>query len=280
MTCSYCGSRNREGEHRCGLCGRRPGDTLTGESLVPRTVGALAAMPRPAPQSQASVRVAPNLARAIQRPLQFSEQAAKVVAFESYAAPPPPPAKPPSRAPARRKPRVSPDQGSLEFLPAAAAKPRTLGTSVEAVIYCDAPVCTPAHRFLASVLDGSMVLIGFGLFLLAFYLAGGEFAASKLSAWVFGGMLLLIAISYRLFWAIAGTESAGMRWLHLRLITFEGFPPERKHFLIRFAISCLCLGVGGLLWSVMDEESLAWPDHASRTFPTPWEMESRVFRRR
>jgi uncharacterized RDD family membrane protein YckC len=243
-------------------------------------------MPRATPQfrtpppPQPALRSVPNLARAVQRPLQFSEgTASKVVSFESYTQPLP--AKPAvSRPAARRKPRVSPDQTSLEFLPAAAAKPRTLGTSVEAVIYCDAPVCTPAHRFLASVLDGSMVLIAYGLFLLAFYTAGGEFAMNKLGASIFGGMLLIIAVFYRLYWAVAGTESAGMRWMHLRLITFEGFPPERKHFLVRFAISCLCLGVGGLLWSLLDEESLAWPDHASRTFPTPWELESRVFRRR
>jgi uncharacterized RDD family membrane protein YckC len=252
---------------------------------MPRTVGALAAVSRPMPRVQSPDAPAPsprgvaNLARAVQRPLPFGDQGAwKVVAFESYA-PPPAASKPPSRTATRRKPRVSPDQGSLEFMPAAPPKPRTLGTSVEAVICCDAPVCTPAHRGLAALLDGSMVLIGYGLFLLAFYLAGGEFAVNKLGLGIFGGMLVLISCFYRLYWAIASTESAGMRWMHLRLITFEGFPPDRKQLLLRFAISCLCLGVGGQLWSLLDEENLAWPDHASGTFPTPWEMESRIFRR-
>jgi hypothetical protein len=34
--------------------------------------------------------------------------------------------------------------------------------------------------------------------------------------------------------------------------------------------SCLSVcSVVGLLWSLVDEESLAWQDHISGTFPTP-----------
>jgi hypothetical protein len=36
----------------------------------------------------------------------------------------------------------------------------------------------------------------------------------------------------------------------------------------------------GLLWSLADEESLAWQDHISRTFPTPTAADTLVFRRR
>jgi hypothetical protein len=50
---------------------------------------------------------------------------------------------------------------------------------------------------------------------------------------------------------------------------------------VRFGASCLsrCTQLG-LLWSLADEESLAWQDHISRTFPTPREVDSLVFRRR
>jgi len=34
----------------------------------------------------------------------------------------------------------------------------------------------------------------------------------------------------------------------------------------------------GLLWSLADEESLAWHDHISRTFPTPRDSRTLVFR--
>ena len=72
-----------------------------------------------------------------------------------------------------------------------------------------------------------------------------------------------------------------MHWTHLRLTTFDGFRPELRQRLLRFAGSCLSLcTVVGLLWSLADEESLTWQDHISRTFPTPRELESQVFHRR
>jgi hypothetical protein len=271
---------------------------------MPRTEGALAALPRPtarvralpAPPQRVSRRV-PDLDHPVQRRLQFGEPPApKVVAFDAYTmAGTAAPARPRPRAdtasrtsaqpPAQRRSRVSPDQGNLEFLPAAPAKPRTLDTSVESVLCCDAPVAAPMHRAAAAVLDGSMVLIGYGLFLLmtyvlAFYSRGEAFASNKLGLGILVGMLALMALAYKLYWALAGTESAGMRWMHLHLVTFDGFPPEKRHFVLRSACSCLSLcTVLGQLWLLLDEESLAWQDHMSRTFPTPWELESRVLRR-
>jgi uncharacterized RDD family membrane protein YckC len=209
--------------------------------------------------------------------------APNVIPFETYA-----PAEPRPRrtehtrsdpAKARRaKPPVSEAQGSLDFLPAISDQPRTLGTTVEAVIICEAPVATSLHRAIAAALDWSMVLIGYGLFLLAYRLAGGQFVLTKTNLLLFTAALVLVAFTYGLFWAIARTETAGMRWVGLRLITFEGFPPEPHQRLLRFAGSCLSFGtLLGLLWSLADEESLGWQDHISRTFPTPVVAQSQVF---
>jgi uncharacterized RDD family membrane protein YckC len=149
------------------------------------------------------------------------------------------------------------------------------------MIVCDAPVATPLHRGVAAALDWSMVLIGYGLFLLAFSLAGGQFVLSKPNLMIFGAVLALIAFTYGLFWSIAGAETAGMRWTRLRLTTFEGFPPEPRHRVMRFAGSCLSFcTIVGLLWSLADEESLNWQDHISRTFPTPLDSDSKVFHRK
>jgi hypothetical protein len=72
-----------------------------------------------------------------------------------------------------------------------------------------------------------------------------------------------------------------MHWTQLRLTTFDGFPPERKHRLVRFFGASLArCTLLGLFWSLADEESLAWQDYISRTFPTPREAETLVFRRR
>jgi uncharacterized RDD family membrane protein YckC len=148
---------------------------------------------------------------------------------------------------------------------------------VEAVIYCEAPVATSLHRAVAGALDWAMVLIGYGLFLATYLLMGGEISLDRLNLMVFGGALLLLAFTYGCVFAIACSETPGMRWTHLRITTFDGFRPELRQRLLRFAGSCLSLcTVVGLLWSLADEESLTWQDHISRTFPTPRELDSQI----
>ncbi len=284
MTCNYCGSRNGDGEHRCQRCGRRPSDTL---NAAYHTDGALATKPRPAAAVESRVNTQPpNFAGAVQRSLFQDRPASNVIPFESFTPAPPKPRAKASvrtgeRAANRRAPRVVEGQGTLDFLPPAPVKPRTLGTTVDSVIYCEAPVATTLHRAMAAVLDWSMVIIAYGLFLATYYFCGGAFELNKLNLIVFGGALLLIGLTYGLLWAVANRETAGMRWMHLRLTTFDGFPPELGQRLARFAGSCLSLcTVVGLLWSLADEESLAWQDHISGTFPTPRALETQIIRRK
>src|ERR1035441_7544312 len=173
MTCSYCGSRNSETEHRCRRCGRRPGDTLNGGFTLHRSTGALATKARPAAVAVALAapvaRPVPlDLAHAIQGSLFPERPSANVIPIESFAAPPvarpagtPKPPPHPGPAPAatmakpapRRAARVPEGQGRLDFLPSAPPKPRTLSTTVEAVIYCEAPVASTVHRAVAAAID-------------------------------------------------------------------------------------------------------------------------------
>jgi uncharacterized RDD family membrane protein YckC len=252
-----------------------------------RTSGALATMPRPAAKfDEAPLSRPANLAEAVQGSL-FTPN---VIAMPVRSPQPDPLAAAapvsfstsPSSKPQSKRPQRSPaGQGELEFLAPVQAKPRTLKTSVEAMIYCEAPVATPLHRALAAALDWAMVLIGYGLFLSIFALCGGRFDLTRSSLMFLGGVLGVIACFYGLFWMVAGTESVGMRWTHLRVITFDGFPPEAWQRMLRFAGSCLSLiSVLGALWSLADEEGLGWQDHISRTFPTAHEQEARVFQRR
>lgn len=281
MTCSYCGTRNGEGEHRCRRCGRKPGDSLTGEFTIPQTNGALAMAPKLCGTDRAASHPAKLSTHAVQGSL-FHE---KVIPIASYApalaeAERPRVAKPPVSKLTRRKP-VPEGQSSLDFLPPLPPKPRILSTTVDAVIYCESPVATTLHRAVASALDWSMVLIGYGLFLMVFRLLGGEFVLTRPNLIVFGGMLLLTGFTYGLFFAMAGAETAGMHWTQLQLTTFDGFPTENRTRFVRFGAACLSrCTLLGLLWSLADEESLSWQDHISRTFPTPRRSESEIFRRR
>lgn len=294
MTCSYCGARNDDGEHRCRRCGRRPGDVLSVGALAAKPAPAPAIVDRAAPAPEAGrLSRAPNLARAQQRSLFPERSDSNVIPFESYA--------PDSQAAPRRVkpaagriatktaprcPRISEDQGTLDFMPALPPAPRKLGTTVDAVIVCAAPVATPLHRAVAAALDWSLVLIGYGLFLAGYFLTGdflggARFIPDRLNFGVFGGALMLIALTYGLMFALAGCETAGMKWAHLRLTTFDGFKPDGRQRFYRFVGSCLSLcTVLGLAWSLADEESLGWQDHISRTFPTPREVETLAFRPR
>jgi uncharacterized RDD family membrane protein YckC len=287
MTCSYCGSRNDELDQRCRRCGRKPGDTLNSDFMVHRTTGALATKLRPAVMVEdppSTTRTA-NLAGAVQGSL-FSQN---VVTMPNRTAPRAPRARTAQPATvtgtkpqARRTHRPAAEgQGEFEFLAPVPNKAKTLGTTVDAVIYCEAPVATPVHRALAAAIDLTMILVAYGLFLLTFVVCGGDIVVSRPNLIIFGCALGLIAATYGLFWTVAGTETAGMRWTHLRLITFDGFSPDRWQRAARLAGTCLSLfSVLGILWSMADEEGLGWQDHISRTFPTAHELESRVFRRR
>jgi len=257
--------------------------------------GAVATKLQPMARDQAEPllktrRVAPQLSHPVQAQLFDARPEGNVVSIAHYAPRTEP--KPRVKAetatrtwaskPAGRKAKPAPEgQGSLDFLPPLPAKPRELGSTVEAVIFCEFPVATTLHRAVAAALDWSMVLIGYGFFLAAVRALGCDLTLNKTNILMFGAMFLLVGFAYGLCFAIAGADTAGMVWTRLRLTTFDGFPPELRQRLGRFAAASLnrCIMLG-LLWSLADEESLSWHDHMSRTFPTPREAGTAVFQRR
>jgi uncharacterized RDD family membrane protein YckC len=173
-------------------------------------------------------------------------------------------------------------QPSLEFLLPAPPSPRKLSTTVEAVIDCDAPVAAPMHRACAAAFDGSMILIACGLFLIVFHLLGGSFPATKPVTLVMAAAAVLIAMFYGFIWVCAGGQTPGMCAMRLTLINFDGYPPDGTSRWLRYLGACLgyCAGGLGLLWALLDEESLAWHDHISKTFPTFQGPETSFVRRR
>jgi uncharacterized RDD family membrane protein YckC len=159
---------------------------------------------------------------------------------------------------------------------------RTLKNDVPAQIYCEQPVATPQHRFFASAVDASMILLGFGVFAGIVQASGCGFGAGKTFWMALGVSFVLLSLFYGLIWAIAGRETAGMDWTDLQLITFDGFPVDARSRAVRFASTWLsfCSGGLGLVWAVADEENLTWHDHISKTFPTFREVPRNFVRRR
>ncbi|MEO8027403.1 MAG: RDD family protein [Bryobacteraceae bacterium] len=173
-------------------------------------------------------------------------------------------------ASARGARKPSEHQRSLEFEVPATPPLHGLGTSVEAVIFCDAPVALPTHRILAAAIDLSMVLVAVGLFLGVFFLAGGEMVLNKQTVPLLGGAVVLFAGLYHVLWCLGNGDTIGMRAAQLRLVDFDGRTPTRSVRALRMGMSIIsfCSAGLGLLWALVDEESLTWHDHATKTFPT------------
>ncbi|MBK9166243.1 MAG: RDD family protein [Bryobacterales bacterium] len=283
MTCTYCRQTNSEEDHRCGRCGRRllvggvaamegtawpkAGANSTVDPYLTLSRGSLALDETPAPKAHLPPPTHPRLTRPRQGSL-FPENE-KVIQFPGEE-----PA-PPQRRTQPRKPRrkVAPDletQPYLDFFPPVPNAPRTLDTTVEAVIYCDAPVATPQHRAIAWALDLSLVLVAMAVFLGAFAVCGGELAFTASNSPYFAAAFLLIAGFYTILWPLAGGETAGARWAGLRVVNFDGQKPSRSERFLRSLGAVLSFAAAGLgvLWALADEEGLTWHDHMTKTFPT------------
>ena len=260
------------------------------------------------PEAAPVVRKAAAAASSVRQTSLFNgELSSNVIPFETFQRPTLPPAPKPEvlrnlepgpvttrmvgakeptkkQSSSRRNGDARDDQGSLdlEYLQPAAHTPRTLKTTVEASIYCDAEVAAPMHRSVAVMLDAAMIFIGCGIFLGIVQMFGGGVHVDKFNLAMLGCSLVLIVMFYGMLFAISGRETAGQSWTELRLINFDGHPPDGASRALRFAGSwlsfCAC-GIG-LLWSLMDEENLTWHDHMSKTFLTMREVDSSFFRER
>jgi uncharacterized RDD family membrane protein YckC len=171
-----------------------------------------------------------------------------------------------NRQPGRAHRTVSDSQQRLDFHDAPApARPRS-----DEAIYCDAPVAQPAHRLLAGLVDGGMVVIGALMALTALFVFAEGLSFTRTNLLLMTGVLLPVAVLYRGLWCLADSDTPGMRFAGLQLVDFDGRPPKRKQRAIRHVagvLSVLSAGVG-LFWALVDEESLTWHDHISKTFPT------------
>ncbi len=274
MECRYCQASNADDDHRCRRCGRRL-------RRSPAYTGSSAAAPvlqyETAPVSQyetAPVLQEAHLSREAAAPRRTvtyqpslfpSRELPLVVRFETLIQPSP--RKPQPQTPRQRRRKMVPGQQALEFnrQPARSSKP------ADGVIYCDAPVAVPAHRALAAALDGSIMLIALAIFGLIFRLAGGSFVLNAKTAPMFAGVAAGIVIFYRLLWCLANGDTAGQKWTRLRLVNFDGHAPTSAQRLSRTVSGLLSVLAGGigLLWGLVDEETLTWHDHISKTFLTP-----------
>lgn len=280
MQCVHCRAWNEDEEPRCARCGRR----LHASALRPAfDTAPITGAAAPALETlqggralahESAPATAPAPARGDHQPWLFRDPSTspKVVPIPTLTPRPHPAverkagAQGVHAAPRRR----SNSQQSLD-LRAHATQEHSIGREVEAVIYCDAPVAMPVHRLMAAVADASMIAIALGVFVAIFYLAGGRIVFTGASALLFLAVTAAVVFLYRVLWCLGDGDTPGMRFAGLRLVDFDGRRPRREQRNIRFAASILSMASAGLglLWALVDEESLTWHDHISKTFPTP-----------
>jgi uncharacterized RDD family membrane protein YckC len=287
MECRYCQAANAEDEHRCRRCGRRlrMSPVYTGSSAAAPVLQYEAAPvleyeeapvlqyeAAPTPQHRSPEPNAPRRPITYQPSLFTSRELPHVVRFETIAPGLVQPSmrKPHQSAPRQRRRKVIPGQQALEFT-RQFIQPGRSSMAADGVIYCDAPVAIPAHRALAAALDASIIVIALAVFGVIFRLAGGAFVFNGKTAPMFMGVAAGVVIFYRLLWCLANGDTAGQSWTRLRLVNFDGQAPTRAQRFYRTASGFLSVLAGGigLLWGLVDEETLTWHDHMSKTFPTP-----------
>ncbi len=288
MNCPYCRTVNDAADNRCARCGRRlhaaasgrPGPELVvtnpgPESLavvnpgVANVATAIALAPlsdsgsAPPPASVPAAEIQPSL---------FREPglSPKVIAIPTLSPAWRPAADTPTRATARRSTRstrrvASDSQQELDLQEQGEAQANSAET-----LYCDARVALTPQRVLAAVSDGAAVILGTALFLGLAAWSGVDFAIRGNVYWLPLAIAVVVAVLYRGIWCLVNRDTPGMRLAGLRLVDFDGRTPRRDHRIVRqFAgvLSLVSAGVG-LIWALVDEESLTWHDHISKTFPT------------
>ena len=260
--CPHCGSLNAEGEARCRRCGRRlltPVVRTGGGDLERGAGGGGEAGARPAVRARQAA---------------LFDDRPKIIPIETVTRP---------RA-ARPQPRRQERSPGARAAIRAAQQPLDLrGPAVarpKAVTY-DAPVARPGVRLKAAAWDAVLVAVGVAVAAAAFRFLGGELIWSGKAVLPSLVTVLALVFAYGLFWSLLGCESAGMQFMKLRLLTFDGQTPTWGQYVGRFLLTWLSIAAAGigLIWVLIDDESLTFHDHVSKTFPTLWHPRPATFHR-
>jgi uncharacterized RDD family membrane protein YckC len=289
MICSRCSHWNNEDDHRCTKCATRLSDRQVESAFHSRGALALQPMAHESPvavleapegltvessrETEAGPGRIPRYVTSLQQSLFALREAGKVVSIDGLE-PDRRPAKQKS-VPKRRQVTASylPQQGVLEFVPMAAPQARKLATSVDARIFCEHPVASVSHRLFAALYDLGFIGILVMTFLGILYWGCDDLAgaiADPVSATVLAAGAVLIGLLYHSLFLVVRGETPGMRFAGLQLVDFDGRHTTESQLHMRVLgafFSVLPAGLG-LLWALVDEESLTWQDHISHTFPT------------
>jgi len=127
-----------------------------------------------------------------------------------------------------------------------------------------------SHRIIGSaiydglVILGLLMIVGFLAVGIHYWVTGAETIENSLAYQIF---LLLVIISYFLYFWRASGQTVGMKAWRIKLVNLEPNPIKPSQMALRLlmaipAYSCLFLGV---LWQYWGKSGLNWHDIASKT---------------
>jgi len=282
MTCQHCQTWVLDEDHRCRRCGRRVRSLPSRISPNTYPIAATATAPAYDFEPEPEPVGPPVLSKTGQQAL-FTAPATetRVIPFESLTTQteresiraraadlsrpaPLKAAKVEVRRPRARK-NGSADQRRLEFL----GQEEVLQAPQSSII-CNAPVAPVALRVEAALLDTLYIALGCLFMAGLFKYVGGPFSLDKHTLPFLVLALLTVPLWYKLLWTCVNLDTPGTRAAGLRVVDFDGNPPSQLRRYQRFAGGLLSLTAAcvGLIWSLVDEDSLTWHDYISNTFPT------------
>ena len=277
MKCGYCSGDNAAEDLRCHLCGRRINSS--GPLLVAGSYGNAVAKLEVLEERLLKEDVRSR--QPIQTRLFPVQEPKRVIPFESVSAETAKVARSTQQRNAKVRNKAQPEghtklggvlddspevQNALDF-----REEHMETRTVERVVYTNAPVAPPWQRAKAGMYDLAIISVGVGILVTIYYLGGVQFGLAKLDLSTYSVVAASVVLLYKLLWALSDGDTPGMTALHLRLINFDGYRPNREERLLRLVVSIVSfasLGVG-LLWCLFDEEKLTWHDHITKTFASP-----------
>jgi uncharacterized RDD family membrane protein YckC len=126
-----------------------------------------------------------------------------------------------------------------------------------------------ASRIAAGLIDFGIIAAIFVIFLVTTYSElPGTFSFDKRVAGIYGVCFFTLAVIYFLLFMLSSSQTPGMKWRRLVVVTRDGELLDPKHACLRgfgYLISILPVLLG-FIWVLVDPEHLTWADKVSSTY--------------
>ncbi|MGC1298811.1 MAG: RDD family protein [Alloacidobacterium sp.] len=123
-------------------------------------------------------------------------------------------------------------------------------------------------RLMAAIVDASLVIAAFLLFVLVFVASTAHPPTGKVALAGTGSVLFGLSVLYEWLFFSYLDATPGMRYARIALCTFDDENPTRKAMRFRVGallLSAMPLGLG-FLWAFFDEDHMGWHDRITRTY--------------